>query len=156
MTEIWKFWDEHFEVSSLGNVRVGTKPITPRPNGKGYLRFMTRNRKDVYIHRAVAKLFIPGETSERKEVAHVDGNPLNNYASNLRWATRKENEHDKRGHGTIARGESHGATYLKPYHILGIRQEWELGYGSQVSIAKRYNTSRSLVGRVVRNEAWND
>lgn len=156
MDEIWKFWDEHFEISNMGSVRVGTKSITLRSNGRGYFRFMTRNRKDVSIHRAVAKLFVSGETIERNEVAHTNGKSSDNRASNLKWATRKENEHDKKGHGTVARGESHGATYLKPYHILGIRQEWELGYGSQVLIAKRYGTSRSLVGRVVRNEAWND
>jgi len=55
------------------------------------------------VHRLVALAFIGPPPSPKHEAAHWDGNPLNNRASNIRWATRSENEQDKRRHGTYAR-----------------------------------------------------
>lgn len=43
-----------------------------------------------YIHRLVAKVFIPNPLN-KKEVDHIDCNKMNNCVSNLRWASRSEN-----------------------------------------------------------------
>ncbi len=42
------------------------------------------------IHRLLAELFIPNP-SNKAEVNHIDGNPLNNNLSNLEWVTHQEN-----------------------------------------------------------------
>jgi hypothetical protein len=55
------------------------------------------------VHRVVALAFFGLPPSSKHEAAHWDGNTLNNRASNIRWATRAENEQDKRRHGTYAR-----------------------------------------------------
>lgn len=43
-----------------------------------------------YVHRMVAAAFIPNPEHKR-EVNHIDGNPLNNAADNLEWSTPGEN-----------------------------------------------------------------
>lgn len=42
------------------------------------------------VHRLVAKAFVPNPEN-KKYVDHIDGNRLNNDASNLRWVSAKEN-----------------------------------------------------------------
>lgn len=53
------------------------------------------------IHRLLLSTFVrpplPGEV-----VRHLDGNPQNNALENLAWGTQKDNEGDKRRHGTHA------------------------------------------------------
>lgn len=57
---------------------------------KGYLYISLRNKK-FNIHRLVAIAFIPNPVNF-PEIDHIDGNPLNNNANNLKWATRQQNE----------------------------------------------------------------
>lgn len=50
----------------------------------------TKVRKNQFIHRLIAKAFIPNPLN-KPHVNHIDGNKQNNCISNLEWNTCKEN-----------------------------------------------------------------
>jgi hypothetical protein len=55
---------------------------------------ITQNHKNIFVHRLVAKAFVPGQTEKTPVVMHKDDNPRNNNASNLEWGTYQKNNMD--------------------------------------------------------------
>jgi len=94
-----------YEVSATGDV-VGKrfqKILKPKHHLGYYSVGLYRSGKYHWrnVHRLVAMAWIgTPEGWENLDVAHNDGNSLNNCVSNLRWATRLENAHDRYKHGT--------------------------------------------------------
>lgn len=98
--EIWRPVEDCeglYEVSNLGRVRSlryrKIHILSPRRNYNGYLAVNLTNKKQHKVHRLVAFAFpeICGEWFPGAEVNHLDENPSNNNAENLRWVTHKEN-----------------------------------------------------------------
>ena len=104
MIEEWKpieGYEGRYEVSNTGKVRSlnygGTKgkvkELAPQDNGRGYLAVWlwdADGRNHHYVHRLVAKSFIPNPQNFL-EVNHLDEDKSNNQASNLEWCTSKHN-----------------------------------------------------------------
>lgn len=61
----------------------------PIPHSGGY-RLIALSNKREYIHRIVAKAFLPNPEN-KSEVNHKDRNKTNNNVSNLEWCTPLEN-----------------------------------------------------------------
>lgn len=89
MKEQWKKVKdyEEYEVSNLGKVRKKDYYLNQSENNAGYLR-VRLNQKWFFVHRLVAKHFVD---NEKEQVNHLDGNKLNNIATNLKWVTQTEN-----------------------------------------------------------------
>lgn len=96
--EHWKpiaGYEELYEVSDLGRVRSlkAGRCLKPQAAGLGYKKvelYRTGKRKSVFVHRLVAKAFVPNP-SKFLEVNHIDEDKSNNAASNLEWCSRKYN-----------------------------------------------------------------
>lgn len=115
--EVWKAIPEFddYEASSFGRVRrIKAGPgsrvghvLSQKMNRNGYWRInLQRNLApaSVYVHQLVAATFHGGWPQDNMAVtvAHWDGGKTNNRADNLRWASRSDNEADKRRHGTFS------------------------------------------------------
>lgn len=74
-----------YEVSNLGRIKKNGVIITPHNNGCGYLKIA-----GVYVHRAVAELFIPNPEN-KPEVDHINNIKTDNNVDNLRWVNHDEN-----------------------------------------------------------------
>ncbi|CAM8755298.1 hypothetical protein NCF_04335 [Burkholderia pseudomallei] len=117
-------FEGYYQVSNVGRVfsaariivkcngvemTVSERFVRPRLNPSGYLIVtLSRDGKPFHkpVHQLVARAFI-GPRPRGKEVAHWDGNQLNNFVLNLRYATPQENADDRVRHGRVPRGVAH-------------------------------------------------
>lgn len=87
--------DENGVIWSLVTTTSRRKgPLKPYVNTGGYLRVNLFNHagevRHEYVHRLVAKTFLPNP-SKFRIVNHKDANPANNAVSNLEWCSQKYN-----------------------------------------------------------------
>lgn len=96
--EIWKDvveFPDHYEISNLGRIRGKIRGciLKTQIHKTGCERVRLCVNKVKYsrsIHRLVAKTFIENPKN-KPEVNHIDGDRLNNLATNLEWCTKQEN-----------------------------------------------------------------
>lgn len=87
------------------------------------------------------------------EVAHLNGDSLDNRAENLAWKTRAENEADKVAHGTSNRGERQGSSKLTRADVVEIRRMAAEGR-PQAEMVLRFGIAQSAVSNIVNRKAW--
>jgi hypothetical protein len=149
-----------YEVSTEGQVRCLTmsgvpsrkrrQPRFKKPSqGKdGYLRVSLQHKKGTkvrtetwLVHRLVATMFIPGDTS--LHVAHKDGNKINNNIENLEWVTRTQNEQHKKTHGRFWAGAR--IPLFCDKHCLAIKRILESTGCSQRVLAEAYGVCQQTI-----------
>lgn len=123
-----------YEVSEKGDIRRvhGFRQyhrgyvLNPKRNRFGYLSlhlYRDGQSAELFVHRIVALAFQGPQPSASHEVAHGDGDKVNNHWRNLRWATRSQNCQDKRELGELPdiRGEKHPQARLTESVVLAMR-----------------------------------
>ncbi|MEP0418073.1 MAG: NUMOD4 domain-containing protein [Cyclobacteriaceae bacterium] len=108
--EEWKAIEgfSNYEVSSNGKIRskarktyhsgskkeinIKGKPLKQRWHPKGKCFFLDlidddKRRRTIYPHVETANAFVDKENEDQTKVIHLDNNPRNNKASNLKWMT---------------------------------------------------------------------
>lgn len=127
--------------------------------GRGYPSVMLLHGVRRPIHILVCTAFHGPRPSAVHQVAHGDGDPTNNRAGNLRWATPAENSADAVRHGTSplvrgGHGEGNGNAHLTWETVEAMRTEWDSGSVTQAALAAKYGLGKSQVHNIVRRKAW--
>lgn len=94
-----------------------------------------------------------GARPEGLEAAHSCGVPECINPQHLRWATPKENQADRRDHGTDPVGEQNGRAKLTAADVLKIRARASSGESHQ-SISEDFPVGRSGVSLIVNRRRW--
>lgn len=169
MKEIWKDiegYDGVYQVSNLGRVKSNNRRVynyikpgrilKPHSKPNGYLHVAlcagNRHEKHAYIHRLVAKTFIPNPNN-LPQINHKDFNKKNNVPSNLEWVTARENQLHYRK--SLRRADKN----IKPKsaskfvnQVLGLRKNvislYEKGF-TYSEIGKEVNIGKDFVASIL-------
>jgi hypothetical protein len=155
---------ENYSVSNLGRVRrdkggsgrcKAGRILKPKRKWNGYLfvgLYNGKGAKDESIHVLVAAAFI-GPRPGKLDVAHINGVRDDNRAENLKYATRSENNFDKRNHGTDNRGsKNYGAKWTEEDVLAAMKMKAQ-GFRHR-EIAIMFNISRSAVTMALSGKQW--
>jgi HNH endonuclease len=164
-----------YEFSERGDVRRLTQGgrrypagyvLTAKAHPRGYLCYMLNDESGkaltMLAHRLVAMAFLPEPLPGQSEVAHGDGTRTNNDWRNLRWATPKDNQADRKLHGTYVKGEAAYSAKISAAQVNDIRKRYANGgkryIGGSVTyrtLAAEFGISQAQVSRIVNNGQWN-
>lgn len=168
--ETWKpieWTDGWYEVSDLGRVRsyrqrfCNTRAAEPAlmatpVSKRGYRVVRIRlGRNGLHgIHRLVCEAFHGTPPEGRNDCRHLDGDELNNLASNLAWGSRAENMADTKALGRHNHGETHSQAKLTATIVREIRRLYAAGELNMPQIARRFHITDGHVCNIVNRKAW--
>lgn len=133
------------------------RQMQEKPSRSGYCYVMLSygpfsKKKRCRVNRLVLNAFI-GLPAVGEQAAHANGNRSDNRLCNLAWKTSKENNEDKRRHGTLLFGEKVVSSKLTTSSVLEIRRRAGLGE-LHTSIAKDFGVSIATIGHVAKRKTW--
>ena len=152
----WRIVDEFpsYEVSSNGDVRHIIKKTIKKQRLNISKRYVVTLARGTYVtpkavHRIMAIAFL-GKVPKGMEVCHNDGNATNNNLLNLRYDTKRENQRDRKKHGTDNSGERNGRSKLTLQQVLKIRKDFR----NVNLLTLDYGVSKHTIWSIRRKETW--
>lgn len=163
MKEEWKDHPRYeglYQFSKMGRVKSfhrnkQGKIIKPTVTTHGRLVVNLRARGHChmfFVHRLVLETFV-GPCPPGLQCCHNDGNPQNNWLTNLRWDTPKSNVQDSIKHGVHVHGVKFPQSKLKDSDIPKIFQLSNSGM-SLGSIGESFGVSDETIRRVLTRKIW--
>lgn len=152
-----KGWPEYF-ISPDGKVWRGDKPKKIYVAATGYPAVcISKNNKSnvLTMHRLLALQFIGDPPTDKHEVCHINGNPLDNRLENLRWGTRSDNVRDAIKHGTATVGPKNGMAKLSAHDVPFMRDMYSMGF-TQKEIAPYFSVSKTTVSRALLGQSYKE
>lgn len=134
-----------------GSVTTGYKSLNLHRPGDGTL----------YIHREIARLFLPKPGAKEKYVIHVNHNKLDNSVKNLKWATLPQLiEHQQKSPAKIAykKIQANRTTGLKlnAAQVRSIKKTLDDAHRKLTikKLAEKFGISEMTVYRIKSGENW--
>lgn len=157
---MWKTISDfpNYSVSDFGAVirnKTG-KVLSLSKNVHGYCVVSLGYGNTRLVHRLVAEEFLNNSNPLRVEVAHNNGIPDDNRVSNLRWATKAENQLDRIAHGTHMRGERAAYAKFSNKEAAELRKVICSSSNSNVEIARIYGVSHETIRSLRKGLTYKD
>lgn len=148
-------YEGYYSVSRDGEIYSARsqKILKPAVLSTGYFQVqlsVNGHRLQEKVHRLVALAFVGKPSSPRLQVAHNNGDPADNRAENLRWATPSENQRDRRAHGTASIGEANSRAKLKEADVREIRSS----QARTSDLARQYGISHTQMTKIRQGLSW--
>jgi hypothetical protein len=168
MTDIWKDvvgYEDYFQVSNTGKIfsKRTNKELKLHINENGYVVFASKigGRKGVAIclriHILVAIAFIDNPEN-KPTVNHVDGIKINNFDTNLEWATSSEQSVHAYSTGlrSNAKGTKSLLSSLNDDDIKYIREHYIPKHGTygMRGLGRKFGVSHSVIWRVIHETRY--
>lgn len=160
MSVIWQVCDvnDRYEVSTEGGVRRTDTGRVLKPslthNGYRYVQLWANGKGTNWrINRLVLVTFTGLDPDPTKvQVAHLNGDRIDNRVDNLAWKDTRGNYLDRLEHGTQVCITRHN-TRLTPDDVALMRNQFANGV-SQATLSKRFGVSKSHVSKTVNGHRW--
>lgn len=126
------------------------------PTGKGKYPTANLQRDGVAIAAAVHRLILAafvGPCPAGFVCRHRDGDSTNNRLENLTWGTPKQNEADKKIHGTQPMGDGHYKSKLTAAKVKELRRRHASGE-RVCSLAREAGVTSSAISMAISGRSW--
>ena len=134
-----------------GIIKEAKSYVTGGQQGSQYLALSINDADEKYIHRIVAKAFIPNPEG-KLSVNHIDCDKTNNHVSNLEWVSYAENMKHANDNG---RNTMH-ARKLTFEQAQDIRELWETTDLKQSEIATMYGVYSQTIKQIRDNKTYTE
>ena len=148
--EVWEWYDDTYLVSNCGRIKRNERILSGSLHKDGYI-FVTLHGKQVPLHRVIATVFCNRNVS-CNEVNHIDGNKQNNFAYNLEWVTRSQNQQHAIDTGLQPKGLSKYTGKFTTEQREQIKREWDGGSYSRRELAKKYGVSHTCINDIINDK----
>lgn len=166
--EIWFTLDDCYAVSNKGRVKSLARDVSnhtgiihkperilkQQTDRKGYARVSLGKRKNLAVHRLVAKAFIPNPQN-KPQVNHIDGNKKNNCVENLEWCNNQENQIHAVRTGLNDHSTYHSGRPYKPVLQIDLNTNKVIAIFKSITDAKKAvspNSTHNNIGMCCRGE----
>lgn len=157
-----------FFISELGNIYSnhrgkGVNYRKPHCDPNGYLRMrLVKGGETIRIHREVLRAFdrdptyitLKNNAIQLELCRHLDGDPLNNCLTNLKWGSPYENVQDTLKHRPELQQPNKGNQQYTDEIIREIR-EWHKEGASNKEIRLMYGVSKAHVSYIINKRTRN-
>jgi len=120
------------------------------------IRLVGDKKVTIYIHKTVAKHFIPEDNEDREFVVHLDEDKSNNHWKNLKWVTRAELTKWQHDHGVFlsANKKPRSDAKLTETKVKLLKQRIKDGKTKKEVLARNFGITLVHLKRIERGQYW--